>query len=409
MESGYLWVTIDSPDSIYMARKNQTFYEILNQSAETKTVDLLIYGAIPDWNEDDWKIKNSAESFLREFKALEKDYDRINIHINSPGGSLYHAFPIFNAILNSKKDIHTYNDGLAASAGGLLLLAGKKIHSAKNGILMIHNAMSWSSGNADALRNVAKILDTYDNAIAKLFAERTGMTEAEVKEKYLNYKDHWLDADEAKAAGFVHEIEEYESEDAPPSNISQMAFGEVLNLYREKEVRSESFIDKIVNKVRAVLAPGFNPAQPDNPTPFDSAQGDTKQNQQPKTDMDFKAALDILNKENPSAEELQAVKNDILAFTGANEKFTAEEVNAKIDAVKADITAQLDTVKNEKTQLETKNTELQNLVDSYKASGVTPSNTAGGTPDPIPGDDVDNFVSETDLEIKRIKAAQAVK
>lgn len=387
-----------------MAKHPSTFFEVLNKSEETKTVDLLIYGSIPSWDEDTWKMKNSAESFVKEFKVLEKEFDRINIHINSPGGSLYHAFPIFNAILNSKKDIHTYNDGLAASAGGLLLLAGKKVHTAKNGILMIHNAIAWSYGNADDIREVAKTLDTYDNVIAKLFADRTGMTEAEVKEKYLNYKDHWLDADEAKEAGFVHEIEEYESEDAPPSNISQMAFGEVLNLYKEKEARSESFIDKIVNKVRAVLAP-----------PFDSAQGDATvrlsvvesqpQNQQPHIEMDFKNALDILNKENPSAEELAAVKNDILAFTGANEKFTAEEVNAKVSAATADITAQLTAAQNEKTNLETQVSNLQATVDSYKASGVTPSNTSGSDPDPVPGEEVENFLSETDIEAKAFKKA----
>ena len=385
-----------------MSKKTASFYEILNQSPESKTVDLLIYGSIPSFDEDTWKMKNSAESFLREFRALEKDYDRINIHINSPGGSLYHAFPIFNAILNSKKDIHTYNDGLAASAGGLLLLAGKKVHSAKNGILMIHNALSFSYGNAEDLREVAKVLDTYDNAIAGLFAERTKMTVDEVKEKYLNYKDHWLDAEAAKAAGFIHEIEEYESEDAPPSNIAQMAFGEVLNLYRQKEEKSESFLDKIVNKVRVALTSPTATIAPVN------IPRQTHENQ-PQTNMDFKNALDILNKENPSAEELMAVKNDILAFTGVNEKFTTDEVNAKVNAAKADITAQLNAANAEKTTMQTQITELQNLVASYKASGINPSNSAGHGKDNIPGEGAENFISEADEELKRIKNSLAVK
>ncbi len=391
-----------------MATKNQSFYEILNQSPDTKSVDLLIYGAIPSFDEDSWKMKNSAESFVKEFRALEKDYDRINIHINSPGGSLYHAFPIFNAIVNSKKDIHTYNDGLAASAGGLLLLAGKKVHSAKNGILMIHNSQGWAYGSAENMRSVASTLDTYDNAIAKLFAERTGMTEAEVKEKYLNYKDHWLDAEQAKKAGFIHEIEEYESEDAPPSNISQMAFGEVLNLYREKETKYESFLDKIVNKLRLTLSTNdHNTASSATTSVIHS--GNTTTNQPQNSTMDFQNSLNILAKEQVSAEDLAAIKAEIQAFTGANEKFTSEEVTAKIDASKADITAQLNTANEEKTNLQTQVNELQNLVASYKASGITPSNTAGSTPDPIPGDDVDNFLSEADLELQRIKNGFAVK
>jgi len=391
-----------------MATKNQSFYEILNHSPDTKSVDLLIYGAIPSFDEDTYKMKNSVDSFIREFKALEKDYDQINIRINSPGGSLYHAFPIFNAIRNSKKDIHTYNDGLSASAGGLLLMAGKKVHSAKNGILMIHNAQGYAMGSAENMRNVANTLDTFDNTIAKLLADRTGMTEAEVKEKYMNYKDHWMDAEEAKAQGFIDEIDEYESEDMLPSNITEMAFGEVLNLYREKETKYESFLDKIVNKVRLTLSTN------DHNTASSAATsvippGNTTTNQPQTTTMDFQNSLNILAKEQVSAEDLAAIKAEIQAFTGANEKFTSEEVTAKIDASKADITAQLNTANEEKTSLQTQVNELQNLVASYKASGITPSNTAGSTPDPIPGDDVHNFLSEADMELKRIKNGFAVK
>lgn len=408
-----------------MSRKNHSFYEILNQSPESKTVDLLIYGSIPSWDEDTYKMKNSAEAFAKELKNLEKDYDRINIHINSPGGSLYHAFPIFNAIRNSKKDIHTYNDGLAASAGGLLLIAGKKIHSAKNAILMIHNAGGYAFGNAEDMRETAKMLDTYDGVIVKLFAERTGMTEAEVKKKYLNYKDIWLDANEAQELGFIDEIEDYESEDAPPSNIKDLAFNEVLNLYQAKAEKTESFLDKVVNKVRQALGPGVianeakqsqetaneiaNDSLPDNETAStakaDLAVTNKTQNQQPQIDMDFKNALEILNKENPSAEELAAVKNDITAFTGANERFTAEEVNAKVDAAKTEIQNQLDKVNQEKTSLENKVKDLEATVNSYKESGVTPSNVKDDKDDQVPGEEVENFLTETDIEVQNMRKA----
>jgi ATP-dependent Clp endopeptidase proteolytic subunit ClpP len=405
-----------------MARKNQKFYEIVNQSDDSKSVDILMYGSIPSWDEDTYKMKNSAESFAKELKNLEKDYDRINIHINSPGGSLYHAFPIFNAIRNSKKEIHTYNDGLAASAGGLLLLAGKKVHTAKNGILMIHNAMAWAYGNSDDFRETMKTLDTYDGIIAKLFAERTGMSEEDVKEKYLNYKDHWLDAEEALEAGFIDEIEEYESEDAPPSNITEMAFNEVLNLYRAKEEKSESFLDKVVNKVRAVMGADSKETAASRTSPrsdesdketastakADLAVTEPQLNHKPKTDMDFKNALEILNKENPSAEELQAVKNDITAFTGANERFTAEEVTAKVDAAKQEIQNQLDAANTEKTNLENKVKDLEATVNSYKESGVTPSNVKDGKKDPIDADEQENLLTEADIEIRNMRKQMGI-
>lgn len=412
-----------------MPKHSTSFFEILNKSEATKTVDLLLYGAIPSWDEDTYKMKNSAESFIKEFRALEKDYDRINIRINSPGGSLYHAFPIFNAILNSKKEIHTYNDGLAASAGGLLLLAGKTVHTAKNGILMIHNAQGMAFGSAERMREVAATLDTYDTVITKLFADRSGLTDKEVKDKYLNYKDHWLDAEEAKAAGFVHEIDEYESEDAPPSNITEMAFGEVLNLYREREEKTPGLFDRVLNYVKDAIKPGLDTAQP-NPT-NGATPTPTPTPEPTNTDtMNFKNSLDILAKGQLSPEDVAAVKAEIDAFTGANEKFTAEEVSNQVSAATAPLTdqitnlttektnlaTQVQTLTNEKTAIEGEKTTLAaqvtnlNLdIQAYRASGLKPTNAKGDTPDPIPGaGSADNFYCETDEAVKKLRAEAGI-
>ncbi|MFY0628701.1 MAG: hypothetical protein JXR07_20580 [Reichenbachiella sp.] len=49
-------------------------------------------------------------------------------------------------------------------------------------------------------------------------------------------------------------------------------------------------------------------------------------------DMEFAKSLGILEKENPTAKELAEVKAEIKSFTGENEKFTATEVQGKVDA-----------------------------------------------------------------------------
>ncbi len=377
---------------------SKPFFEITNKSADKKSVDMLIYGSIPAWDDEEWKMTNTVQSFLKALRALEKDYDRINVRINSPGGSLYHAFPIFNAIRNSKKDIHTYNDGLAASAGGLILIAGGTVHSAKNGILMIHNAGSWAMGNAEKLRDMAKTLDTYDSAIATLLAEKSGMSEDEIKDKYLNYKDHWMTATEAEENSFIDVVEDYESEDAPPANITDMAFGEILNLYQKKEEEPKAnFLDKVVKHVKAALAPANPPKEPKTPTP--------PSNLNSTTDMKFENELAILNKENPTAEELAQVKASIEAITGENEVFTAEEVQDQVTAKTAEIQGKLDTAVQEKKDQDTKVTDLENKVAAYQATGVKLDNSKGEKPDPVPGDEpTEDFYSEADEEVKALRA-----
>jgi len=414
-----------------MSRPNKLFYEITNKSSATKSVDILIYGSIPAFEEDSWRMKNTAEKFVKEFKALEKDYDRINIHINSPGGSVYHGFPIFNAIASSKKDIHTYNDGIAASMGGILLLAGKTVHTAKNALLMIHNAQSWPYGNAQDLRDEADVLEKYDGIIAQHFADKSGKSVEDIKNNYLNYKDHFLTADEAKGEGFVDIVEDYESEDAPPSDITNMAFGEVFNLYKEKDrAHNEA---GLIDRIKASLKKTFNlkestdPSNAEkernvprmkNPPPPPPPQSTTTNNESP---MDFKNSLDILNKESITPEDIAAVKAEISNFTGANEKFTAEEVQAQVNAAVSPVQTNLDTVTAEKAALETQvsnlatakstieaeNNNLKLDIQAYRKSGVQIANAATGDddPDPIEGEEtVANFYSDADAEVKRLRA-----
>lgn len=423
-----------------MPKTPTSFYEILNQSTTTKTVDILIYGSIPSFDYDTYKMKNSAEQFVRDFQQLEKDYDRINIHINSPGGSVYHAFPIFNILKASKKDIHTYNDGIAASAASILLLAGKKIHSAKNGMVMIHNALNIIWGNAEELREAADVLDKYDGVLASHYAEVSGKTKEDILAKYFDYKDHWLTAEEALEEGLIHEIEDYESEDAPPSNIANMAFDQVMNLYREKSTGKESFVTQMANRVRQLFAPA-------NPTPPTAAvtpivTGATDGNSDSPTPspiptntdtMDFKNSLDILAKGQVSPEDLAAIKAEIEAFTGANEKFTAAEVQNKVDAATAPLTEQITnlttekenlanqvtTLSNEKTALETEKTnlttEVSNLktdIAAYRASGVKPTAAKGADPEKIEDSSEhseDYLYSEADAELAQIKAEMGIK
>jgi ATP-dependent Clp protease, protease subunit len=411
-----------------MPKPTTSFYEILNQSTTTKTVDILIYGSIPSFDYDTYKMKNSAEQFVRDFQQLEKDYDRINIHLNSPGGSVYHAFPIFNILKASKKDIHTYNDGLCASAASILLLAGKKIHSAKNGMVMIHNALNIIWGNAEELREAAGVLDKYDGVLASHYAEVSGKTKEDILAKYFDYKDHWLTAEEAKEEGLIHEIEDYESEDAPPSNIANMAFDEVMNLYREKSTGRESFVTQMANRVRSLFAPApptaqlEEPINPPTPSPIPT-NTDT---------MDFKNSLGILAKGQITPEDVAAIKAEIEAFTGVNEKFTAEEVTNKVNAAteplneqiqnltteKQNLATQVNNLTTEKTALETEKTnlsaEVSNLktdIAAYRASGVKPTQPSGSNPDKIEdsSDDSDDFLySEADAELAKIKAEAGI-
>lgn len=202
-----------------------------NVKSDGKTADIYIYGPIGYrwWDENSW----DAASFVSEFNKLAGDHERINIHINSPGGIIDEGLPIFNVIQACEKDTHTYIDGIAYSMGAVIALAGKTVHAAKNSLMLFHNASGWAQGNAEAFRDIAKMLDTYDSSLITSLSSKTGLTEDEVRQKYFDYKDHLLTATEAKTEGFVDVVEDYSAR--LPENIANMTGDQLFALFKNHE------------------------------------------------------------------------------------------------------------------------------------------------------------------------------
>lgn len=204
----------------------QPYYKIQNKSE--KEADILIYGVIGDsW----WEESITAKRFVIDFKELEKTCSRINIKINSPGGSVFDGLAIFNTIQNSKIDVHTYNDGVAASMGAVILLAGKTVHSARNALTMLHSPLGGACGTAKDIQNYLTVLDKVKNSLILCICSKSGKKSEDIEAKYFDFEDHWLTADEAKTENFVDEIEEREAK--VPANITNMAYSDIVDQFSE--------------------------------------------------------------------------------------------------------------------------------------------------------------------------------
>lgn len=229
--------------------KQINYYDIIQNKA-TKVAEVLIYGVIGDsW----WEESITAKQFVSDFRNLEKDHDQINVRINSPGGSVFDGLAIFNAISNSSKEIHTYNDGLCASMASVLLLAADKdkVHPAKNSLLMLHSPMTGAWGNRKEIENALNVLDKVQKALVTSICDKTGLDETEVENTYFDYSDHWLTADEAREAGFYDQVEEDEVENVP-QNASAMKFTDLVKVFEPAATIFPDWISRI--------APQANPS-----------------------------------------------------------------------------------------------------------------------------------------------------
>lgn len=223
------------------------YYSIQNRT--DKTVDILIYGVIGDsWFEE----SITARQFFADFKALEKDYTRINVRINSPGGSVFDGLSIFNTIRNSAVDTHTYNDGLCASMGAAILMAGKTVHAADNALMMIHSPSTGAWGNARDFKQVLEALDKVQEGLITCFTSRNpNKTADEIKTAYFDYTDHWLTAEEAQAESFIDEIEKGSKKVS--EKVTSLSHDQVIAQF-DSLVKGRNLFDRVFTQVQSLFS-----------------------------------------------------------------------------------------------------------------------------------------------------------
>jgi ATP-dependent Clp protease, protease subunit len=107
------------------------------------------------------------------FLEAEDPDEDIRLYVNSPGGSAYAGFAIYDAMQFVKPDVQTYAVGMAMSAGALILAGGApgKRHVLPNAKVMIHQGSGGFSGTpADiqiAAREILQLTRRYAEIIAK--------------------------------------------------------------------------------------------------------------------------------------------------------------------------------------------------------------------------------------------------
>ena len=142
---------------------------------DVKKSEIYIYDVIGD---PEWGMVGA----LQVVDALKKmDGKRVTVRINTPGGSVDEGIAMYNAMLRHPGGVNTIVDGIAASMGSYLMLAGESRTISKNSMVMIHNPMTIALGNAIELRKTADILDKYLERMLPDYAAKTGKTESELR------------------------------------------------------------------------------------------------------------------------------------------------------------------------------------------------------------------------------------
>ncbi|WP_175809405.1 head maturation protease, ClpP-related [Burkholderia cenocepacia] len=123
------------------------------------------------------------------------------VNLNSPGGDFFEGVAIYNLLRQHDAEVTVNVMGLAASAASVIAMAGDKILMGDGAFLMIHNAWSVAVGNRHDFITAAETLAPFDDAMASLYAKRSGMSKADAAA--LMDKQTWISADQAIKNGMA--------------------------------------------------------------------------------------------------------------------------------------------------------------------------------------------------------------
>lgn len=161
-----------------------------------------------------------AEAFVREVAAL--DVDDITVRINSPGGSVFDGWAIYNALQSHPAKVTTIVEGLAASAASFIAQAGDRRIMRKASQMMIHNAWGVCQGPASDMREMADNLERLSATIAGIYASRSGGPQAPWIEAMND--ETWFSPDEAVAAGLADAVDDPAKDDATTNHFDLSIF-----------------------------------------------------------------------------------------------------------------------------------------------------------------------------------------
>lgn len=149
-----------------------------------------------------WAGMIDAGSVLSALKAM--DGRDVTLRVSSPGGSVWDAVDIYNAIERYSGKVIAEVDALAASAASFLILAADEVRAAKNAMLMIHRASTLTFGNVEDHQKTIEVLGKADNILVDMYKKKTSKPESEIVEK-LN-AETWFTAKEAMEFGLVDSL-----------------------------------------------------------------------------------------------------------------------------------------------------------------------------------------------------------
>ncbi|MBQ9557260.1 MAG: Clp protease ClpP [Clostridia bacterium] len=288
---------------------NRRFYAMA--TFEDDSAEITLYGDVVETQPVDfWTGKPIEGNFIIQSEFIS-DLDNIIgagvkkllFRINSFGGDASVGLLIHNRLREfsqSGVEITCRVDGVAMSAGSIIMCAADHIIVHPSSLVMIHKCLSGVFGwyNADDFRSMASANDAWDDAMIPIYSRKTGLSDTVLR--HMMSATTYMTGTEAKEKGFADELTEDEGVKVAASADRRSLFvsGRRVALAKGTTVPESIPIDEKVSTAEAE----------DIEQPADNGENETGGNPMPTN-------LEELRAENP--ELATQVEQDVRAAVSA--------------------------------------------------------------------------------------------
>ncbi len=148
---------------------------------------------------------NVIQAQLLYLDSAEPGKD-ISIYINSPGGSVYAGYGIYDTMQFISSDVATICTGMAASMAAVLLVAGTKgkRSALQHSRVMIHQPLGGAQGQASDIEITAREILKIKKEIYTIIADHSGQSYEKVLQD--GDRDFWMTSEEALQYGMIDQV-----------------------------------------------------------------------------------------------------------------------------------------------------------------------------------------------------------
>lgn len=321
-------------------------FQYVNNISNSGEATILLYDTIGSSVDENGNIVSGIDGslFAAEVQALQNVATKINVRINSIGGSVMEGYSIVSAILNSTIPVDTYIDGLAASIAGVIAMCGRNKYMMDYGTLMLHNP---SGSNDKAL------LDLVKNTLVTVLSNNTPCTPDQISE--IMNQETYFTSNEAAKTGLVNQIiNSNKKVKIDMSSLSNMAFiyNKLINQPQMKLIKNTLGLEATVEENEIVTS--IENLQKENKTLAETLATE-------------KLAKEVLQKKLDAieAEKEEAKKAEIAEMVNSfveSGKLKEDEKEAMIKLASIDF----ETVKNTLSKIGTPALPHVNILDAVK-------------------------------------------